>query len=88
MRIEVAMARAELADFCERLPDGSRQPCYAPAGLVLVRPSGQTLRFTCAEHVPAWESRIQGRYLVLDRDKWEARGGGYQGAALGGVVWA
>ena len=39
-----------LADFCEWLPDGSGQPCYAPAALVLVRPSGHTLRFTCAEH--------------------------------------
>jgi hypothetical protein len=23
--------QGDLADFCEYLPDGSRQPCYAPA---------------------------------------------------------
>jgi len=33
-------AHRELADYCEYLPDGSRQPCYAQASLVLVRPNG------------------------------------------------
>jgi hypothetical protein len=28
--------RRELAGYCEWLPEGSRQPCYAPAGFVLV----------------------------------------------------
>jgi len=41
-----------------------------------VRPSGETLRFTCAEHAPGWASRIRGRYLVLERDEWEAQGQG------------
>jgi hypothetical protein len=73
-----------LADYCLYLLDGSRQPCYAQASLVLVRPSGETLGFTCAEHREAWASRIQGRYLVLERDKWESRGAGYRGTHLGG----
>lgn len=34
----------DLPDYCEYLPAGSRQPCYAPAPLVLVRPSGPALR--------------------------------------------
>jgi hypothetical protein len=29
---------------------------------------------------PAWAIRIQDRYLVLERDEWEARGRGYRGA--------
>lgn len=58
--------------------------CQAPAALVLVRPSGETLGFTCGEHLPGWATRIQGRYLVLERDEWEARGAGYRGGALGG----
>ena len=74
----------DLADYCEYLPDGSRQPWYAQATLVLVRPVGHTLRFSCAEHLPAWASRIQGRYLVLERDEWVARGRGYRGRELGG----
>ncbi len=74
----------QLADYCEYVPDGSRQPCFAPATLVLVRPSGDTLRFSCAEHLPAWASRIRGRYLVLERDEWEQSGAGYRGAELGG----
>ena len=77
------MPQRTLADFCEYLPDGSRQPCYAPAAIVLVRPSGQTLRFTCADHLPAWATRIRVRYLVLERDEWEARGAGYRGTMLG-----
>jgi len=52
--------------------------------LVFVRPNGEDLRFSCADHIPAWASRIQGRYLVLERDEWEARGRGYRGAMLGG----
>ena len=74
----------ELADFCEYLPDDSRQPCYAPAGFVLVRPGGQTLRFSCAEHRDAWAVRIQGRYEVLERDEWVRQGSGYRGRHLGG----
>jgi len=63
---------------------GSRRPCYAPASLVLVRPSGETLGFSCGEHREAWAARIRGRYLVLQRDEWEARGAGYRGPMLGG----
>jgi hypothetical protein len=77
-------AQQTLADFREWLPNGSRQPCHAAAGLVLVRPSGHTLRFTCAAHAPAWAARIHGRYLLLEREEWEAQGGGYRGPALGG----
>jgi hypothetical protein len=73
-----------LADYCLWLPDGSRQPWYGAATLVLVRPGGQTLRFSCADHREAWAARIGGRYDVLDRDEWEARGSGYRGAELGG----
>jgi len=74
----------ELADYCLWLPDGSRQPCYAPAGFVLVGPGGQTLRFSCAEHLPAWARRIRGQHLVLERGEWMARGAGYRGKDLGG----
>jgi hypothetical protein len=74
----------ELADYCEWWPLGEARPCYAPAGLVLVRPSGETLRFTCAEHLPAWATRIRGTYLVLERAEWEAQGAGYRSKMLGG----
>ena len=74
----------DLADYCEWFLEGTHCPCYAQASLVLVRATGETLRFTCAEHAPAWASRIQGRYLVLERDEWEARGAGYRGKMLGG----
>ena len=47
-------------------------------------PSGQTVGFTCAAHAPAWAGRICGRYLVLERAEWEARGAGYRGVELGG----
>jgi hypothetical protein len=77
-------AQRSLADFCEYLPDGSRRPCYAPASLLFVRPGGQTLRFSCAEHREAWATRIQGRYHVLERDEWVARGAGYRRVMLGG----
>jgi hypothetical protein len=73
----------ELADYCEWWLEDIRRPCHAPASLVLVRPSGETLGFTCAEHAPAWAGRIQGRYLMLDRAEWEARGSGYRGMMLG-----
>ena len=76
--------QSDLADFCQWWPEGTRRPCYASASLVLVRPTGATLGFTCAEHLPAWVSQVHGRYLVLERDEWEARGGGYRGTALGG----
>jgi hypothetical protein len=79
-----AQRTRDLLGYCEYLPAGGRRPCYAPAPLVLVRPDGETLRFTCADHLPAWATRIQGRYLVLERDEWEARGAGYRGVMLGG----
>lgn len=74
----------DLADFCQWWPEGKRRPRYAPAGLVLVRPGGQTEGFSCAAHAPAWAGRIHGKYRVLERAPWEARGGGYRGAELGG----
>jgi hypothetical protein len=52
-----------LADYGEWWQLGEPRPCYAQAGFVLVRPSGQTLRFSCAEHLPAWENQIQGHYI-------------------------
>jgi hypothetical protein len=73
--------RRTLADYCEWWPLGELRPCYAPATLVLVRPSGETLTFSCAAHRDGWAARIQGRYLVLERDEWEASGGGYRGGA-------
>ena len=82
--MQATTPRPELADYCEYLPDGSRRPCYAPAALVLVRPNGEALRFTCAEHLPPWATRIRGRYLVLERGEWERRSRGYRGAMLGG----
>jgi hypothetical protein len=39
---------------------------------------------SCAEHLPAWAARVRGRYLVLERDEWEARDAGYLGPMLGG----
>ena len=77
-------AQRSLADYCQWWPERTPRPCYGQAAYVLLRPSGETLRFTCAEHVPAWATRIQGRCLVLERDEWEARGAGYRGPALGG----
>ena len=77
-------AQRSLAHFCEWWPLGERRPCYAPASLVLVRPNGETLRFTCAAHREGWATRIRGPYLVLERDEWEARGRGYRGPMLGG----
>jgi len=35
-----------LADYCEMFLEETRRPCYAQTGFVLVRPSGETLRFT------------------------------------------
>ena len=77
-------AQRGFADYCLWCPEGSRRPCYAPATLVVVRPSGETLDFSCAAHREAWAARIQGPYLVLERDEWEARGAGYRGVMLGG----
>ncbi len=77
------MMQTQLADYCKWWPEDTR-PCYAPASLVLVRPSGETLGFACAEHAPMWAGRIHGRYLVLERAEWEARGRGYRGEMLGG----
>ena len=46
------------------------RPCYAPAALVLVRPSGHTLRFTC-EHtlvmIQAFELGVRSAFR-LDKD--------------------
>jgi len=36
------------------------------------------------EHAPEWARQILGKYFVLERDEWEARGAGYRGAHLGG----
>ena len=33
----------------------------------------EALRFTCANHLPVWATRIRGAYVVLERDEWEAR---------------
>ena len=74
----------QVAHFCEWRPEGERRPCYAPAGLVLVRPSGQTLASTCAAHAAAWAGQIHGAYRVLERAEWEALGAGYRGPQLGG----
>ncbi len=77
-------AQSTLADFCEWVPEWSHRPCYAPATLVLVRPTGDTLRFSCRDHAPAWARRIRGAYRVLERAEWEAEGAGYRGPHLGG----
>jgi hypothetical protein len=73
-----------LTDFCQWWPLGEPHPCYAQASLVLVRPSGQTLRFSCAMHRENWTGQIQGAYAVLERADWETRGAGYRGKMLGG----
>jgi len=73
-----------LAAYCEWWPEAEEHPCYAPASVVLVRPSGETLRFSCIEHGPGWAARILGEYRVLDLAEWEARGAGYRGVHLGG----
>ncbi len=36
--------------------------------------------FSRAAHRDAWAMRIQGRYDMLERDEWEARGADYAGA--------
>ena len=70
----------DLADYCQFWLEDIRRPCYAQAGFVLVRPSGQTLGFSCATHRDAWTERIRGAYSVLERAEWEARGrGAWQG---------
>jgi hypothetical protein len=74
----------DLADYCAWWLEDISRPCYAQASLVLVRPSGETLTFTCAEHAPMWAGHIRGRYLVLERAEWGARGCGYRGRMLGG----
>jgi hypothetical protein len=74
----------QLAYYCQWLPDGSRQPCYAPAAFVLVRPSGETLTFSCEAHREAWAAQIRGKYEVLERTEWERQGRGYRGPHLGG----
>ena len=51
--------------------------------MVLVRPSGEDLRLTCAAHRDAWATWIQGRYDMLTREEWVARGAGYRGPELG-----
>jgi hypothetical protein len=51
---------------------------------VIVRPSGETLSFSCGAHREAWAGRIGGAYLVLERAEWEAAGAGYRGKMLGG----
>jgi hypothetical protein len=76
--------RLDLAYYCERWPEGTAHPCYGRASFVLVRPNGETLRSTCAEHAAAWMGRVQGKYFVLERDEWEARRRGYRGRTLGG----
>lgn len=76
-------AARTLADYCQWWPMGDR-PCYALAALVLVRPSGRTLGFTCAAHRDAWADQVHGGYVVLERAEWEARGAGYRGTELGG----
>ncbi len=73
-----------LADYCLFLPTGSRQVCYAQAELVVMRPGGDTLAFSCRAHETAWADTIRGKYVVLERDEWEARGARYRGATLGG----
>jgi hypothetical protein len=76
----------DAADYCEWWLEDIRRPCYAQASFVLARPSGETLRFTCAEHAPAWAGRIHGKYVLLRRDEWEASGRGYRGRMLGGCL--
>jgi len=78
------MRSRTLADFCQWWPEGERRPCYAPARLVLVRPGGQTVGFTCAAHAGAWAGKIHGKHRVLERAEWEVHGAGYRGTELGG----
>lgn len=58
--------------------------CYAQAELVIIRPSGETLGFSCSAHRDGWAPHIRGEFLVLKRAEWEARGAGYRGPMLGG----
>ncbi len=84
MTVLPTQPQPELPWFCEWWPLGSAAPCYAPAEFLLVRPSGETLRFTCAAHRDAWAERVRGASSVLERTAWEAQGGGYRGQMLGG----
>ena len=74
----------DLADYCGWWPLGTRSPCYAQAAFVVVRPSGETLSFSCAAHREAWAQTIRGAYAVIGRAEWEEKGCGYRGPALGG----
>ena len=66
------------------VPEGRGSPATRRATLVLVRPGGDTLGFSCAEHRDAWAARIRGEYQVLKRDQWVAQGAGYRGVMMGG----
>jgi hypothetical protein len=74
----------ELTHYCEWWPLGTAAPCYAPASFMLVRPSGERLRPTCAQHLEGWRAQIVGDYEALTLGEWESRGRGYRGRALGG----
>jgi len=73
----------ELADYC-LWHEVWQRPCYAPAELVIVQTSGQTLAFSCRAHREAWATQIRVPYEVLELAGWEARGRGYRGEHLGG----
>jgi hypothetical protein len=73
-----------LADFCEWWPEGERRPCYAQAGLVLVRPSGQTLAFRLRRAPAGLGQPHPGPVSRARARRVEAQGAGYRGAALGG----
>ena len=66
----------EVAHYCEYWPPGEPHPCHQPADLVLVRPKGELLRFTCSAHLSVWANLIQGEYFVLDCVECERKDGG------------
>ena len=83
-RTESTGPQTTLADLCLHWPEGTHRPCYQPATLVLTRPSGQTVGFSCPDHREAWAGRIHGAYVVLGRAEWEQQGNGYRGVELCG----
>ncbi len=78
-----ANLNATAADCCEFWLEETRRPCYEQTSFVLVRPSGETLGFSCAEQLPAWADLIRGKYLALGLAAWRAQGSGYRGWMLG-----
>ena len=71
----------DLADYCEYLPDGSRQPCYGQASFVLVRPRALWVEYRDKR---GWRVAVEGPpAAVLTTTDVEQRFGRLAGAPAG-----